>query len=136
MWATRLGLCQLLEIIIWCGFKGLRRILDGRGLDTDSEWAILEPVATPVMRGLVAHPKDWAWSSYRHWESGVGGAVAIESPWIFARRINMAQKLLVGGMFWKPTSQNRHMGHPTWRRKEVRCGPPAKKTRAPDHFAK
>ena len=51
----------------------------------------------PMVRGLVAHPKDWAWSSYRHWESGINGAVEIESPWIFARRMDGAQRLLVAG---------------------------------------
>ncbi len=47
----------------------------------------------PMVRGLVAHPKDWAWSSYRHWDTGVDGAVEIESPWIFARRMELAQRL-------------------------------------------
>ena len=50
----------------------------------------------PVIRGLVAHPKDWEWSSYRHWESGVDGSVEIESAWIFARRMEMGERLWAG----------------------------------------
>jgi putative transposase len=41
----------------------------------------------PMVRGLVTHPKDWAWSSYRHWATGQDGVVEIESPWTFARRM-------------------------------------------------
>jgi len=35
----------------------------------------------PVKRGLVAKPEEWAWSSFRHYTSGVKGAVEIESQW-------------------------------------------------------
>jgi putative transposase len=35
----------------------------------------------PVKRGLVAKPEDWAWSSFRHYATGVEGAVEIESQW-------------------------------------------------------
>ena len=35
----------------------------------------------PVMRGLVAKPEDWPWSSYRHYSTGLRGAVEIESFW-------------------------------------------------------
>lgn len=41
----------------------------------------------PVIRGLVDHPRDWSWSSYRHWETGADGAVEIESTWMFAKRM-------------------------------------------------
>ncbi len=34
----------------------------------------------PVHRGLVAHPEDWPWSSYRHYALGEVGTVQIESP--------------------------------------------------------
>jgi putative transposase len=34
----------------------------------------------PVKRGLVAHPEDWPWSSYRHYAIGEVGAVEIASP--------------------------------------------------------
>jgi len=35
----------------------------------------------PVVRGLVAKPEDWAWSSFRHYATGVKGTVEIESQW-------------------------------------------------------
>jgi putative transposase len=35
----------------------------------------------PVLRGLVAKPEDWRWSSYRHYQTGTRGAVEIESEW-------------------------------------------------------
>jgi putative transposase len=35
----------------------------------------------PVKRGLVERPEDWAWSSFRHYESGEIGVVEIESQW-------------------------------------------------------
>jgi len=40
----------------------------------------------PVARGLVAKPEDWAWSSFRHYATGVVGTVEIESSWTAARR--------------------------------------------------
>jgi len=40
----------------------------------------------PVARGLVAKPEDWAWSSFRHYASGVEGTVEIESHWAAFRR--------------------------------------------------
>ena len=40
----------------------------------------------PVQRGLVASPEQWAWSSFRHYVSGVEGAVEIESQWTARRR--------------------------------------------------
>jgi putative transposase len=40
----------------------------------------------PVVRGLVAKPEDWTWSSYRHYATGLEGAVEIESEWTAARR--------------------------------------------------
>ena len=33
----------------------------------------------PVKRGLVAKPEEWAWSSFRHYATGVKGTVEIES---------------------------------------------------------
>ena len=35
----------------------------------------------PVVRGLVASPQDWKWSSFRHYQTGVRGTVEIESEW-------------------------------------------------------
>ncbi len=35
----------------------------------------------PVKRGLVRHPSDWKWSSFRHYAFREMGVVAIESEW-------------------------------------------------------
>jgi len=40
----------------------------------------------PVKRGLVAHPKDWRWSSFRHYALGEAGVVEIESQWTARKR--------------------------------------------------
>ena len=40
----------------------------------------------PVKRGLVDRPEDWAWSSFRHYLTGVEGRVEIESQWTWNRR--------------------------------------------------
>jgi putative transposase len=40
----------------------------------------------PVQRGLVVHPEDWAWSSFRHYLNGEDGAVEIESHWTARKR--------------------------------------------------
>jgi putative transposase len=40
----------------------------------------------PVVRGLVARPEDWPWSSFRHYASGIEGTVEIESEWTAAAR--------------------------------------------------
>jgi putative transposase len=42
----------------------------------------------PVTRGLVTKPEDWCWSSFRHYATGVAGAVEIESQWTAFRRGN------------------------------------------------
>jgi putative transposase len=42
--------------------------------------------ANPVSRGLVEHPEDWPWSSFRHYVSGVEGVVEIESQWTARKR--------------------------------------------------
>jgi putative transposase len=55
----------------------------------------------PVKRGLVNKPEDWAWSSFRHYATGVEGTVEIESFWTGARRDGC-----------DPRSQNRDLGHP------------------------
>jgi putative transposase len=67
----------------------------------------------PVLRELVKHPKDWAWSSYRHWATGYDGAVEIESSWTFSRRMEQAR-----------TPQVR-MGILRTHISESRCGAPA-----------
>ena len=40
----------------------------------------------PVVRGLVACPEDWVWSSFRHYAVGEIGQVEIESEWTARRR--------------------------------------------------
>jgi putative transposase len=40
----------------------------------------------PVARGLVQKPEDWQWSSFRHYVTGVEGAVKIESFWTAWKR--------------------------------------------------
>jgi putative transposase len=42
----------------------------------------------PVERGLVEHPEDWPWSSYRHYLTGEASRVEIESEWTWNRREN------------------------------------------------
>jgi putative transposase len=49
----------------------------------------------PVKRGLVEKPEDWAWSSFRHYVSGVEGVVEIESEWTAQRRERMGIRLQV-----------------------------------------
>jgi putative transposase len=57
----------------------------------------------PVKRGLVEKPEQWRWSSFRHYATGIEGAVEIESFWTGARRDGLID----------PRSQNRDLGHPT-----------------------
>jgi putative transposase len=42
----------------------------------------------PVVRGLVERPDEWAWSSFRHYATGLAGTVEIESQWTAFRRGN------------------------------------------------
>jgi len=35
----------------------------------------------PVVRGMVAKPEDWPWSSFCHYATGIEGTVEIESEW-------------------------------------------------------
>ncbi|HEY1577510.1 MAG TPA: transposase [Terracidiphilus sp.] len=42
----------------------------------------------PIMRGLVAKPEDWPWSSFSHYATGIEGVVEIESFWTAAKRGN------------------------------------------------
>jgi len=45
----------------------------------------------PVRRGLVEKPEDWAWSSFRHYATGIMGTVEIESSWTAARREGLSE---------------------------------------------
>ncbi len=49
----------------------------------------------PVTRGLVEKPEDWAWSSFRHYLTGIEGVVEIESEWTGRRRERMGLPLRV-----------------------------------------
>jgi putative transposase len=40
----------------------------------------------PVSRGLVETPAHWPWSSFRHYATGEGGTVEIESEWTARKR--------------------------------------------------
>ena len=40
----------------------------------------------PVKRGLVERPEQWAWSSFRHYLTGIAGTVEIESHWRARKR--------------------------------------------------
>jgi len=40
----------------------------------------------PVRRGLVSHPEEWKWSSFRQWATGVEGRVEVECSWTARRR--------------------------------------------------
>jgi len=72
----------------------------------------------PVTRGLVQKPEDWAWSSFRHYASGVEGTIEIESHWTAMRRDNQAPEYLRyrekdGRSSKSPRCPNaRHPGHP------------------------
>jgi putative transposase len=48
----------------------------------------------PVVRGLVARPEDWPWSSFRHYATGCLGVVQIESQWTAMRRGNRLPECL------------------------------------------
>jgi len=48
----------------------------------------------PVKRGLVAKPEEWAWSSFRHYATGMEGVVEIESHWTRNKRERAG---------WRPT---------------------------------
>ena len=43
----------------------------------------------PVTRGLVSHPEDWKWSSFRHYRTGESGVVEIESTWTAGKRAGL-----------------------------------------------
>jgi putative transposase len=43
----------------------------------------------PVTRGLVEHPDEWKWSSFRHYLTGEVGPVEIESKWTAGKRAGL-----------------------------------------------
>ena len=71
----------------------------------------------PVKRGLVEHPEDWKWSSFRHYATGAECIVEIETQWTARKRELTGTTVQI-----TPRSQNPHpvsaktaetrMGHP------------------------
>jgi putative transposase len=49
----------------------------------------------PMRRGLVEKPEDWKWSSFRHYATGVEGAVEIESEWTARKREQIGLRPIV-----------------------------------------
>jgi putative transposase len=49
----------------------------------------------PVKRGLVSHPGDWRWSSFRSYATGEVARVEIESTWTARRREKLGMHLRV-----------------------------------------
>ncbi len=69
----------------------------------------------PVKRGLVERPEDWPWSSFRHYVSGVEGAVEIESQWTARKREQMGiePRIICQSQNPHPVAQTAtRMGHP------------------------
>ena len=60
----------------------------------------------PVKRGLAQSPEDWAWSSFRHYLSGVEGVVEIESQWA-RKREEMGVVLGIGSQKPRPVAETR-----------------------------
>ncbi len=48
----------------------------------------------PVVRGLVTHPEDWPWSSFRHHATGHTGTIEIESRWTAFQRGNQLPQVV------------------------------------------
>ena len=66
----------------------------------------------PFARGLVEHPRDWAWSSYRHWADGSDGTVEVESNWAFARRMALTGFALPRAIILQTHISNTRCGAP------------------------
>jgi putative transposase len=67
----------------------------------------------PVARGLVPSPKDWAWSSFRHYLSGIEGAVEIESQWTARKRERAGVEVEMGNQNPRPVAKGAtRTGHP------------------------
>ncbi|MGB6191017.1 MAG: transposase [Terracidiphilus sp.] len=68
----------------------------------------------PVVRGLVAKPEDWLWSSFRHYQTGIRATVEIESEWTArARGWQLPEWMCNRGASLHPRSPKaRDRGHP------------------------
>ena len=63
------------------------RYYDSNVLGEKGRSAVIRSIhRNPVARGLVTKPELWPWSSFRHYATGVAGAVEIESQWTAFRR--------------------------------------------------
>ncbi len=74
----------------------------------------------PVRRGLVPRPEQWSWSSFRHYVSGVEGAVEIESQWTARKRelLGVTPQLVLRDQNPRPVSAENaetRTGHPPTR---------------------
>lgn len=70
----------------------------------------------PVVRGLVARPHDWPWSSFQHWLSGAVGPVEIESQWTARKRGGLPGELLHPAEPLQTHVSNSRRGAPVYRR--------------------
>jgi putative transposase len=69
----------------------------------------------PVKRGLVERPEDWLWSSFRHYASGVEGAVEIESKWTARKRelVGIGCSIALQSQILHPVAKTAtRVGHP------------------------
>ena len=67
----------------------------------------------PVVRGLVPTPDSWAWSSFRHYLSGIEGAVEIESQWTARKREQAGVVDAIGCQTPRPVAKSAtRTGHP------------------------
>jgi putative transposase len=87
----------------------------------------------PVRRGLVPSPEQWAWSSFRHYASGVEGVVEIESQWTARKRemLGVTPQLRVRSQNSRPVpakDAGTRTGHPP-AKIEGRAGPAVSESR-------
>jgi putative transposase len=67
----------------------------------------------PVKRGLVERPEDWLWSSFRHYASGVEGAIEIESQWTARKRELAGCSIALPSQIPHPVAKTAtRVGHP------------------------
>ena len=67
----------------------------------------------PVARGLVPSPEDWAWSSFRHYLSGIEGVVGIESQWTARKKERAGVVFEIGSQNPRPVAKGAtRTGHP------------------------
>ena len=79
----------------------------------------------PVKRGLVESPEQWAWSSFRHYISGVEGMVEIESQWTARKRerLGLALQIIRWDELPRPVSPKPGETRIDWIRAKARSSP-------------